>query len=229
MDSPEGVGPEQMRAAMAAYVRGLHQAYLDAADLVAPGDRAALPLLCGDTITVAAVGTRVLHIIATTDRLPAPQGQEVSIDDELPGLRWSLRFYDPVIIPALGLVDENESPAFTDVRRHLGIHSVLYHLAVPPGASLTPHHAAHGGTGLAHGHLEATRDFEAIRAYSPGREGLVDEMHSAHRTGLHRAHALLARELVPEVTEFDIEPPSDPAVVRRLTLQALRPGGSVQR
>lgn len=216
--------PEAMRDAMAGYVRGLHQAYLDAADLLSPGDRAQLPLLSADEITVAAVGTRVLHVIATTQALPAPRGQEVGIRDSLGDLHWTLRFYDPVIIPALGLIDESDGPAFDAVRRQLGVSTVVYHLAVPPGSSLTPHHAQHAGTGLAHGHASAVRDFERLRAKVPQREPLIDEIQGAWVAGLPRAQVLLARALAPGLDDLPLDPPADPAEVRKRLLAAVGGG-----
>lgn len=223
MASPATPQPEDMRAAMAAYVHGLHRAYLDAAELLTPGDRARMPLVREGHITVAAVGTRVLHVIGTAETLAPAQGPEVAINDDLPGLSWTLRFFDPVIIPALGLLDETENPAFEDVRRHLGLPTILYHLAVPPGSSLTPHHASHAGTGLAHAHAAAGRDFDALRAYAPGREALVDEMQGAQLAGLRRAHLLLARQLTPTLDDLPVDPPPEFDQVRRLTVEALRP------
>ena len=223
----QAAGPEGMRAAMAAYVQGLHQAYLDAADLLPPGDRARMPLVAAGDITVAAVGARVLHVIGTADPLPTARGPEIALQDQLEDMSWTLRFFDPVIIPALGLVDESDSPAFEEVRRHLGVRTVLYHLAVPPGSSLTPHHAAHAGTGLAHSHAGSMRDFDALRAYCPGREALVDEMQGAALAGLPRAHALVAWQLTGgangALADVSINPPDDPDDVRRRTLEAVRP------
>ena len=216
--------PEAMREAMAAYVRGLHQAYLDAADLLTPGDRARMPLISADEITVAAVGTRVLHVIATTQALPAPRGQEVGIADALGDLQWTLRFYDPVIIPALGLIDESDGPAFDEVRRQLGVATVLYHLAVPPGSSLTPHHAQHAGTGLAHGHASAVRDFDTLRAKMPQRTSLIDEMQGAWFAGLPRAQVLLARAISADLDDLALEPPADSAEVRKRLLAAAAGG-----
>lgn len=216
--------PEAMRDAMAAYVRGLHQAYLDAADLLTPGDRARMPLVSADEITVAAVGTRVLHVIATTQSLPAPRGQEVGIEDALGDLQWTLRFYDPVIIPALGLIDESDGPAFDEVRRQLGVSTVLYHLAVPPGSSLTPHHAQHAGTGLAHGHASAVREFDSLRAKMPQRASMIDEMQGAWLAGLPRAQVLLARAISADLDDLAVEPPADPAEVRKRLLAAVAGG-----
>ncbi len=99
--------PEAMRQAMADYVRAVHQAYLDAAASLPPAEQARLPLLAAGDVTVLAVGARNLHVIATTEALPRPQGQEVELADALGPLSWRLRFFDPVIVPALGLVDES--------------------------------------------------------------------------------------------------------------------------
>ena len=92
--------PEAMRTAMAEYVRAVHQAYLDASAPLSPGDRARLPLLSAGEVTVLAVGARNLHVLATTEQLPAPRGQEVELDDAIDDLRWRLRFFDPVVVPA---------------------------------------------------------------------------------------------------------------------------------
>lgn len=226
MSSPDYASPtppEDMRSAMASYVRALHDAYLDAADLLTPADRARMPLLAEGPLTVAAVGTRVLHVIGTTESLGATRGPEVAIEDSLPGISWTVRFFDPVIIPALGLVDESDGPAFEEIRRQLGLSTVLYHLAVPPGATLTAHHASHAGTGLAHSHAAAVRDFEALRAYAPGREPIVDEMQGAHLAGLRRAHLLLAQQLTPSLADMALEPAPALDDVRRRTVEALRP------
>ena len=75
----EHAGPEQMRSAMAEYVQAVHGAYIDAANALPPGDRARLPLFTADTFTVIVAGTRYLHVLATTDKLPAPAGPEVSL------------------------------------------------------------------------------------------------------------------------------------------------------
>ena len=134
---PSMQGPEAMRQAMADYVRALHQAYLDAVITLPPADRARLPLVAANRITVAAVGARNLHVIGTVEALPAPAGPEVEMVDELDDLAWTLRFFDPVVVPAIGIIDESDAPAYDDVRRALGIRTVVYHLAVPPGGSLT--------------------------------------------------------------------------------------------
>lgn len=212
-----------MREAMALYVRGIHQSYVDAGALLAPAERARLPLIAADGLTVLAVGTRNLHILCTTERLPAAQGQEIALADSVDTLTWNLRFFDPVVLPALGMIDEDAGPNQVEVRRALGIRTVLYHLTVLPGASLDAHHATHAGTGLAHSHAAAARDFDAIRAYSPGREALVDEMQGAALAGLARAHVLLAGAIAPSIPDLPVDPPADPEDVRRALLAAVRP------
>ena len=219
---PRVEGPEAMRQAMADYVRGLHEAYVDAVVTLPAAERARLPLIAAKRITVAAVGVRNLHVIGTLEELPSPRGPEVEIEDALDDLAWTLRFFDPVVTPALGLIDEAEAPDYEEVRRALGIRTVAYHLAVPPGGSLTSHHALHAGTGLAHSHAAAARDFDALRAYAPGREALVDEMQGASIAGLPRAQVALAQAIAPGVEGLSVDPPSDPQEVRRTLLQPLR-------
>ena len=218
----EGTGPEAMRQAMADYVRALHQAYLDAVATLPPAERARLPLITAGRVTVAAVGVRMLHVIGTVETLPAPRGPEVEIADSLDDLAWTLRFFDPVVVPALGLIDESQGADYDEVRRALGSRTVVYHLAVPPGGTLTAHHALHAGTGLAHAHAAAARDFDALRAHAPGRESLVDEMQGASVAGLPRAQVALAMAIAPGLTGMSIDPPTDPEDVRRGLIQHLR-------
>lgn len=217
-------GPEQMRSAMADYVRALHRAYLDAGASLPPGDRARLPLLQAQSLTVAAVGTRYLHVIGTTDALPAPVGPEIGIADRIDDIDWTLRFFDPVVAPGLGLIDETESPASDQVRHTLGIRTVVYHLTVPPGSGLTPHHALHAGTGLAHSHAAADRDYSTLAGLRPTSGPLIAEMHAAYVNQLPRAHLLLARELLGG--EGISAPADDLDAVRREALQAIRGGTS---
>lgn len=212
--------PEQMRSAMADYVRAIHQAYLDAANPLPPADRGRLPLFTDRPFTVIAAGTRYLHVLATTDALPAPTGPEVRMDDHIDGLTWTLRFYDPVVAPGLGLIDENDSAQPTQVRDTLGVRSVLYHLSVPPGSGLTPHHAQHAGTGLAHSHAAADRDFTTMAGLRPGAGELIAEMHAAHVNSMPTALRLLANELIGrdiiESSTTDVES------IRRKALEELR-------
>jgi hypothetical protein len=219
-------GPEAMRAALADYVRAVHAAYVDASALLAPAERARLPLLEPGPLTVIAVGTSYLHVVATRETLPAPAGQEVALDDELGGLRWTLRFVDPVVLPAVGLLDESGGPAQEQVRRLLGLRTHLYHLAVAPGGGLTAHHAQHAGTGLAHAHAAATRDYDTIRAHARGRERLVDDLAGADLAGLRFAVAALAARIAPHdaaVAELAAASEPDPAALRRAVLEAVRP------
>lgn len=222
---PRVEGPEVMRQAMADYVHALHQAYLDAVATLPAAERARLPLIAAGRVTVAAVGVRMLHVIGTVEELPAPRGPEVEISDSIDDLAWSLRFFDPVITPSLGMIDESEGPDYEEVRRALGIRTVTYHLAVPPGGSLTSHHALHAGTGLAHSHAAAARDFDALRAHAPGHEALVDEMQGASIAGLARAQVALAQAIAPSLPGLSIEPPTDAQDVRRSLLQHLRTSG----
>ena len=208
-----------MRTAMAAYIRSVVGAYDEAAALLPPGDRARLPLLTAGPFTVAAVGTRYLHLLATTDPLPAPRGPEVEIPDAAHGLAWAVRFFDPVVAPALGLVDESAAPQPGEVRAILGIRTTVFHLTVSPGSGLSPHHAQHAGTGLAHAHARAGRDFATALGLAPHKASLVEEMHAAAVAGLPYAHALLAEAICPGLTATD---PLDLDAVRHAMVEGLR-------
>jgi hypothetical protein len=211
--------PRQMRQAMADFVAAVHQAYLAQARLLPPAEQARLPLLAAARLTVAAAGARNLHVIGTGERFPAPVGQEVEVAGAADGLAWELRFFDPVVLPVLGLVAEADGPDPEEVRRVLGVGTYLYHLVVEPGSQLTPHHATHAGTGLASAHAAAARELETIRAHAPGRQGLVDELAGATSAGLVRAQALLARELAPG--DAAVAAATDPAAIRSALLKAL--------
>ena len=227
--SPLG-SPENARAQLRDYVRALHHAYLGGARLLAPGDRAALPLLAAGRVTVVVAAVRHLHLIATTDRLPAPRGQEVAEPDELDGMSWTVRFYDPVVLPELGMIGEQAGADPVAVRRALGISDVLYHLSVTPGGGLTAHHAQHAGTALVSEHGAAARDGESLRALLPARAALVDELIIAERLGLHHSLRLLAGELADgdEAVAEAIER-GDDAAVRRAVLAAARSARAASR
>lgn len=216
-------GPEAMRARLREFVAALHHAYLNVAGQLPPGDRAALPLLAAPRLTVAVAAARHLHVLAFSDALPAPRGQEIAEDDHDGDLTWTVRFFDPVVSPELGLLTETDGPAPADVRRILGVADVAYHLSVAPGGGLSAHHAQHAGTGLANQHAAAARDAETLRAALHGREDVVDEFAVAERLGLHHAIRLLAGMLVPgdsvvaEATAGD-----DDAAVRRALVAAVR-------
>lgn len=205
---------------MADYVRAVHQAYLEAAEPLPPADRARLPLFTHEPFTVVAAGTRYLHVLGTTEQLPAPAGPEVSIEDTLGDLRWTLRFFDPVVAPGLGLIDEKENAQPQQVRETLGVRSVLYHLSVPPGGGLTAHHAQHAGTGLAHSQAAADRDFTSLANLSPRKGSLVAEMYAAHVNQMPSALRLLANEFLGEnVVDVDVV---DMNEIRRRTLERAR-------
>jgi hypothetical protein len=224
--------PEQMRAGVAAYVAEIHRAYTAQAMTFPPAVRGRLPLLEPGPLTVAAVAARNLHVLATRDPLGPVREPEVEVPGEVEGLRWTLRFFDQVVLPELALIDESAGAAFGEVRHALGVTTVVYHLVAEPGAGLSAHHAAHVGTGLAGGHSAVARDFETIRSRVRGRgdrEELVDEMAGAAAAGLVRAHALLASAIAPNreaLAAFAAQPHPDPDQVRRELLAAV--GGRTQ-
>jgi hypothetical protein len=225
-------GPEGMRAAVAGYVQEIHRAYADQAATFAPGVRGRMPLLTAGSMTVAAVAARNLHLLATTEELGPLTGPEVALDGAYGGIAWSLRFYDPVVLPDLGLLQERDVPAFEEVKRALGVGTVLYHVVAQPGAGLSGHHATHVGTGLANGHSSIARDFETIRSRARGREALVDELAGAAIAGLPHAQALLARAISPydegvrEACEAVDTGVPDPDAIRQAVLTAV--GGRTQ-
>ena len=149
--------PEQMRAAVARYVEEIHRAYVAQALTFPAAVRGRMPLLAGGPLTVAAVGARNLHVLATRDSLGPVHGQEVEVRGSVEGLSWTLRFFDPVVLPELALIDESAGPAFAEVRHALGVGTVVYHFVASPGAGLSAHQAAHVGTGLAGGHSAAAQ------------------------------------------------------------------------
>jgi hypothetical protein len=226
-------GPEAMRTAVAGYVQEIHRAYVDQAATFSPGVRGRMSLMTAGRITVAAVAARNLHVLATAESLGPLRAPEVATEAGFGGLTWELRFYDPVVLPDLGLLDEREAPAFDEVRRALGVGTVLYHVVAQPGAGLSGHQATHVGTGLANGHSAAARDFETIRSRVRGREVLVDELVGAVHAGLPRAQALLARAISPydEGVRAACEDASpggapDPDAIRKALLSAV--GGRTQ-
>ena len=218
--------PDAMRAAMNDYVSALHAAYLDQASKLTPGERAELPLVKAGQFTVVAVGTRHLHVVGTTSPLPAPAGPEVELVGSDRDLAWTLRFFDPVLLPELGILDESAGPDALGVRRALGITDVVYHLSVAPGGGLSPHHAQHAGTGLANAHSASARDYDALRAYAPSRVDIIDEFAATQRLGLTTASRLLASLLAPR--DPLVESAADPAALRRALIEALRPPAGVR-
>ncbi|MDQ1629520.1 MAG: hypothetical protein QOI54_3264 [Actinomycetota bacterium] len=217
--------PEDMRAAMADFVAAAHDAYLAQARLLPPAERARMPLVAAGSFTVVAAGARNLHVLATTEALPAPVGQEVQFTGAAEDLAWQLRFFDPVVLPGLGMIDEGVTAAPEEVRRTLGVHTVLYHLVVQPGAELTGHHALHMGAGLANSHASRSRDLEAVRAHRPGAAPLVEELAGALQAGLPRAAALLAAAIAPydeAVGRLARQAGPDPQAVLSVLVAAVR-------
>jgi hypothetical protein len=214
-----------MRQAVADYVWAVHTAYLRQARLFPPAVQGRLPLLAAGHFWVAAVGARHLHLLATAEALAAASAQEAALQGKAPPLGWTVRFYDPVVLPSVGLLAEAGGPAVEEVRRLLGVRTTLYHLTLKPPFELAEHNAGHTGTGLAHGHAAESREFESLREAAPGRERLVEEMEGAAAAGLVRAQALLAREIAPddaEVARLAGQEPPDPRALRRALLQAVR-------
>ena len=221
--------PEDMRRAVAGYVQEIHRSYLAQAATFPPAVQGQMSLLASPRLTVAAVAARNLHLLATTESLGPLHGPEVSVVDAVEQMSWELRFFDPVVIPALGLLDESAGPAFTEVRHALGIGTVVYHFVAEPGAGLSAHQASHVGTGLANGDSAVARDFETIRSRLRGREQLVDEMAGAARAGLVRAQLLLARAIAPAdptLAELANDPSPAPDAVRKALLASV--GGRTQ-
>ena len=221
--------PEQMRAAVAQYVEEIHRAYAAQAMTFPAAVRGRMPLLAPGPLTVAAVGARNLHVLATRDSLGPVRSPEIELSGSVEGLSWTLRFFDPVVLPELALVDESDGPAFAEVRHALGVGTVVYHFVASPGAGLSAHQAAHVGTGLAGGHSAAARDFETIRSRVRGREDLVEEMAGAAAAGLVLAHAMLAAAIAPNnaaLRALASERRPDPDTVRRELLATV--GGRTQ-
>jgi hypothetical protein len=206
--------PEEMRGIVQDYVRAVHIAYLDHARHLPPGERARLPLLAAGRLTVVAAAGHDLNLVATTDPLPPPRGQEVELADEHDGTAWAVRFYDPSVLPQLGILAE-ESPEA--VRQALGISDVVYHLTVSVGGGLTGHHAQHSGVALANRHSSTTRDLARVRQAHPREEALVGELESCVRLGLHRAAALLTREITSGRIDLPQGTPADASVAALLT------------
>ena len=125
--------PEEMREAVARYVEEIHRAYLAQALTFPAAVRGRMPLLAPGPLTVAAVGVRNLHVLATRDPLGPVRGPEVEMSGSLDGLSWTLRFFDPVVLPSLALVDESSEPAFGEVRHALGVTTVVYHFVAYAG------------------------------------------------------------------------------------------------
>ena len=112
--------------------------------------------------------------------------------DEHQGTAWVVRFYDPSVLPDLGMLADDPPE---EVRRVLGISGTLYHLTVAVGGGLSGHHAQHTGVALANQHAKTFRDLERVRRALPRRTRTVEELAACVRLGLDRACALLATDL----------------------------------
>ncbi|WP_139984068.1 hypothetical protein [Nocardioides litoris] len=196
-DAPEAAGrpdPEAVRTAVRDYVWTVHTTYLDHVRHLPPGERATLPLVAAGHVTVAAAASRQLHLVATTQRLLGPTGTAVSVDDEYLDCRWTVWFYDPSVLPALGVLGPAEDES-DRVCRALGIVDTTYHLEVSPGGGLSAHHAQHSGVALANQHAQVLRDVDRLRHALPRDLEVVEELATCARLGLDRAAALLAADL----------------------------------
>lgn len=180
-----------MRRLVRDYVLAVHATYVDHVRHLPPGERAALPLASGRTLTVCVAAARQLHLIAVEGTLPAVVDEPDDVD-EYGDIRWVVRFYDPSVLPELGLLADDD-PA--DVRGVLGVTDPLYHLTVTPGGRLDGHHAQHSGVALANQHTRTGRELERVRIALPRRASLVDEFAVCVRLGLDTAAAALARDL----------------------------------
>ena len=103
--------PDQMRRAAAQFIAAVHASYLGESAALTPAARGRLPLLSTGPFSVAAVGTRYLHVVASTEDLAPLGAGEASIEDSRAPLSWVTRFYDPVVPPRLGELDEAAGPA----------------------------------------------------------------------------------------------------------------------
>lgn len=181
-----------MRELVRDYVHAVHSTYLDHVRHLPPAERGALPLVAASEITVVAAAAQQLHLVATTDPLPGIHGPEVQVVDDYLGVTWTVRFFDPSVLPDLGLLTNDDATA---VRRAVGIANSIYHLTVAVGGGLSGHHAQHSGVALANQHAKIGRDLDRVRQSLPRQTGLVDELGVCVRIGLDRAAALLASEL----------------------------------
>ncbi len=184
--------PEAMHELARDYVRVVHATYLDHVRDLPSAERGALPLVATSGVTVVVATAQRLHLLATTDSLPASTDPGVEVADEYEGVTWTVRFYDPSVLPELGTLTE-DTPG--DVRRVLGIAGSIYHLTAAIGGGLSAHDAQHSGVALADQHAQVARDLDRLRRALPGRVGVVDELGACVRFGLDRAAALLVADL----------------------------------
>lgn len=213
--------PTVMRQSVAGYVEAVHAAYLAETRPLAPAVRARLPLLAAGRFWVAAAASGGLHLIATEEGLAPADREGAAIDGRAGPLQWTLCFFDPSVLPGLGAAGLTDR----DVRRLLGVTTVLYHLVLPEGAALEPHRARHTGVGLAATHAAEATALEQLRRAFPGAPALVEELLGAARAGLTRAQALLAHRLVPDdevLARLAHDDDPDPNAVRDALIGAAR-------
>lgn len=225
-------GADQMRRAVAQFIAAVHSSYVREAGVLSPAARARLPLFSAGRFSVAAVGTRYLHVIATAEDLAPPGGADARVEGGHAPLSWVVRFYDPVVLTGLAELDETVQPAVLGVRRVLGVRTVLYHFTIGGGSTLEPHRAVHVAARLFSAHRAAADELDTIRQLVPGQEEIVDEMAGAEAAGLVRAHALLACALAPgepELAGLCEQGAAEPAQVRRALTVALRRRAQAQR
>ena len=165
--------PEDMRAAVAEYVTALHRSYLAQADTFPPAVRGR------DAAARRRRRSRSPPSARATCTSRHPGGARAAAGPgggarpgSLPGLDWSLRFYDPVVAPALGLIDERAGPAYAEVRARAGRHDGRLPRGRPArlGADPAPRRARRR-PGSPRGHSAAARDFETIRSRVPRPRG----------------------------------------------------------
>lgn len=145
-------GPQDLRRSLSRYVKAVHDAYVDTAQLRAT-DPALMPL-ADAPFTVAAIAADQLHIVATREPLPPVAPHEQPIADQSGPLYWQVRFFDVTVLPELATTPRTSASDVLDV---LGVSHTLYNLVVTPAATLDGHQALHTGTGLANAHLGERR------------------------------------------------------------------------
>ncbi len=208
-------GPEDMAVAVAGYITALHGAYLAQANTFGAAVRGRMPLLAGGSLTVAAVGARNLHLLATREglALAARAGGGATRFVARSGLVAA------VLRPGGGAgarVDRRAEGA--GVRRgaaRAGHHHDRLPRGRPARCRVRPRTTP--GTSAPGWPVDtpaAARDFETIRSRVPGREHLVDELIGAAAAGLPHAQALLAR-LSPRTTRPWRKPSTRPRRTRR--------------
>ena len=118
-------------------------------------------------VTVIAAAARNLHLLATTDPLPAPLGPEVEFTDEHRGTRWTRALLRPVGPPGPRLLAEDQPGTYGGCSASA---DTVYHLTVAVGGGLTGHHAQHSGVALANQHAKSIRDLDRLRHALPRHE-----------------------------------------------------------